>query len=394
MSVSVAPALSSHVRSSGSARVGRRAAARRVLPVLDNRGTGLPPLAPTSLLSRLRPLARQIGLSSLAGCGLGTIPGTLPTIVRRGDVAALYGVIRCRSPWVCPHCAPRLAARRVEVLRPQVARLLCQGYRPWLITLTVRHSRGSSLDELFGLLSRAWGRVTSGRAWSAIKSAGVEYLRGYDVTHGAHGWHPHIHTVLFFSPAVSDPGTEARRLLDRWISAIRSLGGDVLRDGLDAQPCADAEKAARYAAHMSGVFEAAAGVKKECKSPTSRTVFDLAQAAVRGDEVAVRLWSQYAIATKGKRALVCSQGLSLGDERDASDKAAELDAEQALEESAETVAVIYPAALVRVDPFLADVLEAAARSASDCRAALTRILGPPEPGLWSAPVVIARYGVV
>jgi len=386
MSVSVASSICSPVRSSGSARLARKAAAARRAARLDNRGVSLPRLAPASLLSRLRPLARRIGLSSLAGCGLGAISGTLPTVVRRGDAASLVGVQRCRSPWVCPHCAPRLAARRAEVLRPQVARLLCQGYRPWLITLTVRHSRGSSLDELFGLLSRAWGRVTSGRAWSAIKSAGVEYLRGYDMTYGEHGWHPHIHAVFLFGPAVSDPSAEAKRLLDRWISAIRAFGGDVLPNGLDAQPCADAEKAARYAAHMSGVFEVAGGVKKQCKSLSSCTVFDLAQAAVRGDAEAVRLWSEYARATKGRRALVCSQGLSLGEGEAAEEIEVRQAREEPVEEPVETVAVIYPAALVRVDPFLAEVLEAAARSASECRSALTRILGPPGANsLWYVP---------
>jgi len=198
---------------------------------------------------------------------------------------------------------------------------------------------------------------------------------------------------FFFGPAVFDPGVEARRLLDRWIAAIRALGGDVLLNGLDAQPCADAEKAARYAAHMSGVFEVAGGVKKQCKSATSCTVFDLAQAAVRGDAEAIRLWSEYAVSTKGRRALVCSQGLSLTDEGDAWEEAAEIEAQQAPEEPAEAVAFIYPAALVRVDPHLAAVLEAAARSASDCRAALTRILGPPAPNVWYPPV-ISRSGVV
>ena len=393
MSVSVAPALSSHVRSSGSARVGRRAAAGRSRPALDNRGVSLPRLAPASLLSRLRPLARRIGLSSLAGCGLGAVPGTLPNIVRRADVAALHGVIRCRSPWVCPHCAPRLAARRAELLRPQVTALLRQGYQPWLITLTVRHSRSSSLDDLFALLGKAWSRLTSGRAWSALKAAGVEYVRGYDVTHGDNGWHPHIHTVVLFSRVVSDPAAEARRLLERWISAIRAYGGDVLSDGLDAQPCADASKAASYACHMAGLWEAAAGVKKECKSLTSRTVFDLAQAAVGGDAEAVRLWSEYARATKGRRALVCSQGLSLGEGEAAEEIEVRQAREEPVEEPVETVAVIYPAALVRVDPYMGEVLEAAARSASDCRAALTRILGPPTPNVW-APAVIARSDVV
>ena len=390
MSVSVAPSLSSHVRPSGSARLARKAAAARRAARLDNRGVTLPPpLSPASLLSRLRPLARRIGLGSLSGCGLGAVPGALPTIIRRGDAASLVGVQRCRSPWVCPHCAPRLAARRAELLRPQVAALLRQGYRAWLITLTVRHNRSSNIDDLFALLGKAWSRLTSGRAWSCLKAAGVEYIRGYDMTYGENGWHPHIHAVFFFGPAVSDPGVEARRLLDRWIAAIRALGGDVLLNGLDAQPCADAEKAARYASHMSGVFEVAASVKKECKSATSCTVFDLAQAAVRGDETAVGLWSEYARATKGRRALVCSQGLSL----DEGGAAEESEAHDAVEEHVETVAVIYPAALVRVDPYMSEVLEAAARSVSDCRAALTRILGPPAPNVWYPPV-ISRSGVV
>ena len=384
MSVSLASPVPSPVLSCDPAPLGRKAAAvGRVRPALDNPGASLPPpLAAASLLSRLRPLARRIGLGSLSACGLGAIDGILPTIIRRGDAASLQGVQRCRSPWVCPHCAPRLAARRAEVLRPQVARLLRQGYRPWLITLTLRHSRGASLDDLFGLLGRAWGRLTSGRQWAAIKAAGVEYLRGYDQTYGAHGWHPHIHAVFLFGPGVADPGAEARRLLDRWIAAIRALGGDVLPDGLDAQPCADAEKAARYAAHMAGVWEASAGVKKEATVPGSQTVMDLAQAAVRGDAAAIGLWSQYALATTGRRALVCSQGLSLTDKGDAWEEAAEIEAQQAPEEPAETVAVIYPAALVRVDPHLAEILEAAGRSASDCHAVLVRILGPPASGVW------------
>jgi len=391
MSVSLVSPLSSPALSCAPPGLARKAAPARRAARLDNPGASLPlPLSPASLLSRLRPLARRLGLVSLSACGLGAISGTLPTVVRRGDAASLVGVQRCRSPWVCPHCAPRLAARRAELLRPQVARLLRCGYQPWLITLTLRHSCSSTLDDLFDILAQAWSRLTSGRAWSALKADGVEYLRGYDITYGEHGWHPHIHTVVLFSPAVSDPGAEAQRLLDRWISAIRSLGGDVMRDGLDAQLCADAEKAARYAAHMSGVFEVAAGVKKQCKSLTSCTVFDLAQAAVRGDERAVRLWSEYARATKGRRALVCSQGFSL----DEGGAAEESEAHESAEEPAETVAVIYPRALARVDPYMSEVLEAAARSASECRAALTRILGPPLLGVWCVPASISRSGVV
>jgi hypothetical protein len=262
-----------------------------------------------------------------------------------------------------------------------------EGWQPWLLTLTLRHTAACRLSDLFGVLGKAWGRLTSGREWAAVKRQGVEYIRGYDITHGGNGWHPHIHAVFLFAPGVSDPAATARRLLDRWIAAVQSLGGDVVADALDAQPCADAGRAASYACHIAGVWEAVGGVKKDAKR--GRTVMDLAAAAVSGDEAAARLWIEYARSTRGRRAVVVSRGLSLSDAADATadadadpPDAAPPDADAA---AVEVVAVIRSHLLRQLDPYLGDALAAAAVSASAAHAVLTRALGPPSPATWWPP---------
>jgi hypothetical protein len=237
---------------------------------------------------------------------------------------------------------------------------------------------------LFGILGRAWGRLTSGRHWAALKKGGVQYIRGYDITYGQHGWHPHIHAVFVFGPGVDDPAAAARCLLDRWISIVRSLGGDVLPQGLDAEPCADAARAAAYACHLAGVWEVVGGVKKDAHQ-NSRTVMDLAAAAAAGDEAAARLWIEYARSTRGRRAVVVSRGLSLSDadppDADADPAAADLpDAEPV-----EVVAVIRSHLLRLLDPHLGDALAAAAVSASAAHAVLTLALGPPSSATWWPP---------
>jgi hypothetical protein len=212
-----------------------------------------------------------------------------------------------------------------------------------------------------------------------VKRQGVEYIRGYDITYGGNGWHPHIHGVFLFAPTVSDPAAAARCLLDRWISVVRSLGGDVLPQGLDAQPCADAERAARYACQIAGVWEAVAGVKKDAHQ-NSRTVMDLAASAAAGDESAARLWIEYARSTRGRRAVVVSRGLSLSD---ADVAAADADADAT--DAVEVVAVIRSHLLRRLDPHLGEALAAAVVSASAAHAVLTRALGPPSPATWWPP---------
>jgi hypothetical protein len=124
---------------------------------------------------------------------------------------------------------------------------------------------------------------------------------------------------------------------------------------------------------------------KQAKSARSRTVFDLAEAAVAGDVAAAELWVEYVRATRGRRPLVCSRGLTLTDDDDAALGAVEGDEDVGQGEPVEVVARLHPGVLPALDMHLDALLEAAGRSASEARDLLFRLLGPPGLTTWLPP---------
>jgi hypothetical protein len=123
---------------------------------------------------------------------------------------------------------------------------------------------------------------------------------------------------------------------------------------------------------------------KQAKSVRSRTVLDLARAAVSGDAEAASLWCEYVRATRGRRPLVCSRGLTLTDDDDAALAAGESE-DVGQGEPVEVVARLHPSVLPALDMHLDALLEAAGRSASEGRDYLFGILGPPGLTTWLPP---------
>lgn len=189
-----------------------------------------------------------------------------------------------------------------------------QGYSAWLVTLTVRHKRCDSLPDLLSALKKAWGRATSGRAWQAVRNAGgLEYVRGYDVTHGeGAGWHPHLHLSLYLSPDHQDPGGVAKAFLARWRSVLARLGWDALPGAQHVVQANNPEAAAKYAVTPAACYETVAlALKRSRNSRAGRTPFELLEAAADGDARARGLWRDYVAATKGRRQVTTSQGVHL-----------------------------------------------------------------------------------
>jgi hypothetical protein len=188
------------------------------------------------------------------------------------------------------------------------------GYRAFLVTLTVRHRRQDNLVDLFTGLGSAWKMMTSGRIWDGIRKAyEVEYVRGYDLTHGkANGWHPHNHLGVYvrrrrgvaLKPCVPvDERAVADWLAARWIECLGVVGYDALDDAQDVQECHDPEAAARYSVTPAAVYETLAMAMKRARTGAdSRTPFEILEAAVMADDAASRmLWIDYVTATKGRR---------------------------------------------------------------------------------------------
>lgn len=358
--------------------------------------------------AKARGLFHSVELKGASTCGLKTRSG-VATLKRGGqNGAVMSGVSACGSPWVCPVCGPRIAAVRANALAPQFNKKIKAGWTVWLLTLTLRHGQDDGLRALFDLLAKAWGRLTSGKAFQKMRDrfGGLEYVRGYDLTHGRNGWHPHLHIVVAFGPAAGSGEDAARDILNRWRDRLASLGREALERALDMQPARSPAAAAAYAMTMAGVSkhidrqapglspdkkraaarvgfstiaEATAAAAKRGRAEGGETAADLRDRAITGDRQAYALFAEYAKATKGRQAVVVSQGLRLKEEKDAAQEDDLVDPE--------VVANLRDKGLFAIDPHLPALLEATTESATAAHKLLIQHLGPPGAGgLWCLPM--------
>lgn len=132
------------------------------------------------------------------------------------------GVMTCGSPWACPVCSRKLAHLRGEALARAAARLVGLGYRAVHVVLTVRHTRGEALADVFGALSSAWRWAWGHRRVKAFLR-GAAYARSVEITFGRNGWHPHIHALLLV-PSGRDPWALKDPLWEAWSEAVEAVG--------------------------------------------------------------------------------------------------------------------------------------------------------------------------
>lgn len=343
---------------------------------------------------------------SLPACATAAVPPVplrasdgLPRLVlRHGQHRASFtGVTRCSSPWACTVCAPSVAAARAEAVRPQVAARMAAGGTAWLVTLTIRHSRGAALPELFAITKRAWGLVTSGREWAEVRAIGApEYVRGYDYTWSReNGHHLHLHVLLLLPAAHGDGEALAGWFLRRWIEKVRAAGGDALPGAQDARRADSPEAAASYAVTPAACYEAVAMAKKRARSERAgETPFEILRRAVDGDRAAVALWREFVAGTKGRRQVTTSRGLKLAGDEELVDQAEAAEAaEAASAEEADVVAALTTRALRKADragllPQLLDAAEAHAGDDAAVRAAVGALLASlelPDGEWWLLP---------
>jgi hypothetical protein len=153
---------------------------------------------------------------------------------------AHYGNVQiCGSIWSCPVCAKQITQQRRAELK--------KGIDCWktdfngsvyLLTLTFSHSPDQSLKSNLEGLKKAMKRFyETTRVQSIFKILGISHkIKGFEVTYGLNGWHPHHHHVLllasFHNLKFKDYRSELSQL---WIKAcIRSgLNSPSMQHGLD-----------------------------------------------------------------------------------------------------------------------------------------------------------------
>lgn len=323
-------------------------------------------------------------------CGMRSRGAGRVTITKTAAGRAGYGNLQaCSSVWACPCCAPKIMKQRADDLGRVLAWARREGHTVALITLTLRHHKPEHLADLWDLLSQGWGRVTSGAGWVseseekyrdwlddwehrrdlAERGLGrfpqggrsgtprrrrigdqerygvLGYARAVEVTHGSHGWHPHVHAVVILENKAGGAegqflGHQAakalgRSMFDRWARAMPeqnrpdadSGGLDVtvslaaekkLAEYLTKDGLGDSDEHVRNSVEKAGrdvAMEATHGHAKLGRKPGSRTPFQILadldydrQTKKRADQD-LATWLEWIEASSGRRQITWSVGL-------------------------------------------------------------------------------------
>lgn len=258
-------------------------------------------------------------------------------IYRRADSGTYYGgLMTCGSVWACPICSGKISERRRAELRPALKTWRNQGGEVLMLTLTVPHTASMSALGLVDELLHQVKLFNSGKyALKTLVPGYVGQIRALEVTHGANGWHPHLHVLLILDRKLSEEEVKALqdRLYARWSARIRKAGlGRPNRHALSLQ---DGSAADAYVAkwgkdpRWSAAEEVTKQVSKRGRSG-GRTPFALLEDSLSGDAQAGELFREFVQAFKGRQQFVWSPGLrdrlGLAVERTDEEEAAAVDA--------------------------------------------------------------------
>lgn len=224
--------------------------------------------------------------------------------------ARYSGLQVCARIWTCPVCAAKISERRAVELAQAIGVSRSMNIRVMLLTATVPHLIGDSLQVLIQRLGVAWRYFSSDRRSKALR-ADIELvgtIRNIEVTHGVNGWHPHFHCLVFFRADVA-PESIAAAWSEHWQHCAVKAGlrrpGD--EHGLTLQA---GDYAARYVSKWGLESEMTKSMAKQARKG-GRTPFDIAQDFGDGLDQArnAGLWREFAGAMHHKQQLFWSKGL-------------------------------------------------------------------------------------
>jgi hypothetical protein len=242
------------------------------------------------------------------------------------------GVYRCHSIAECPWCAEEEASERADVVRSVVRNFERHGGGVvYFATLTCRHSHGDNLRELRKALCASWRDIWTGKGAGKMRRR-LEldgFIRALDVTHGANGWHPHLHVLIFCRAELS--GRALRRfeawVYHRWCRrwAKHGLSADPTRErAVRIERAGDPEgryqstkagrkvsgdAAAEYIIKMGLGRELTSAMDKEGRKGSRTAWRILADYSKRGRQADAGLWNDWCRAMRGARWLTWSKGL-------------------------------------------------------------------------------------
>lgn len=200
------------------------------------------------------------------------------------------------------------------------------------LTLTVKHTRKDSLEDLWASISEAWKRTTRGN-W-LFKTKVPAYIRSAEITAGKNGFHLHLHVLLFVEKGFGAELVKAKKsIFGSWEKAVKALGFRASKKAQDLrfQPEQDEEelayKLSQYTTKQSSKWDLALELngallkKAGGGNLTPRQMLAVLHAHSSGvetdfndDEISRlrALYMEYELASHGKRQLTWSAGAKAG----------------------------------------------------------------------------------
>ena len=264
---------------------------------------------------QLRNTSGRVVGGRTAKCGHTPIGGSEINVVQ-GDHGGHHftGLETCGSVWNCPVCAVKITeSRRTDVKLVLEKHLLMSG-KAAMFTMTIPHTRFQHVADTRKAVADGWKKVQEGIGWkdAKLRAGFIGSIRALEVTHGNHGWHPHLHVVILFSKGLTEGLLESYSdfLFDRWSRAIERLGfGICSEEGFSCDPITDAEGVSKYCQKWGAAEELTKAHIKNGKgggrSPW-QILSDIEESNLPRDRA---LFSEYASAFKGARQLTWSKGL-------------------------------------------------------------------------------------
>lgn len=267
----------------------------------------------------------ESNLKRCRDCGrVAVTPGGSVAVREMSGMVGFAGLSTCGSVWSCGVCNAKIMARRQIEIGTAVEVWRAQGGQVLFGTMTMRHWSFHRLDTLWSSVSKAWGKVTTGRNWLLNKRRHgiVGWLRVVEVTFGErNGWHVHIHYLVFEEPGAirADADKLKASMFGRWAKAMEALGLPApLIEGQDLHVLDGAadQQLSRYftkAVHQ----EKRIGLElTSSQTKTARVVYGtysvwkfLDDVIDNGDADALGYWHEFQRASKGRRQLTWSKGL-------------------------------------------------------------------------------------
>lgn len=255
-----------------------------------------------NLLGKLQRISKRsdihIGLTSR--CCYGAYQKYIE--LKKGSAKRSYysGIIKCGSPWICPHCSAKIMRIRQEELKIAIHKHKQSGGEVLHLVFTFRHKKNDSLQFLLDSFKSALKKFWEyGHIKKLLKSIGyLGRVTSTEITHGKNGWHPHQHILLFVGSDISIDRLNSI-FSSAWKTALSKSG----LSGLSDIACViqDGSHTDKYVTKLSA--ELSLGNIKQGRDSDSMTFFDILHAGY------IDLIKEYVGAVKGRYSIVWSKGL-------------------------------------------------------------------------------------